>query len=73
MNQDYSLVYYHRETGKKVFVKWVTRLDFIILDPETGVKLPLSRYALDKAYKADKSNNKIKNKSRINFENRKEC
>jgi hypothetical protein len=42
----------------------------VIQDLETGAKLAISRYALDKAYKADRANGKRQKKYRLNFEKR---
>lgn len=67
MNEEFNLVFYHRETGKMYRAKRITRLDFIILDPDTNTKLPLSRHALDKSFKADKNNGKRQRKIRLNF------
>jgi hypothetical protein len=69
MNEDFNLVYYHKETGKEYRVKKITRLNVRILDPETGAKLDLSKYALDKSFKADKDNGKRQKKIRLNFKN----
>lgn len=68
-NKDFNLVFYHKETGKKYLGKRITKHDYRIMDPETKVKLPISRHALDKSFKADKENGKRQKKIRLNFKN----
>lgn len=71
IEKEFNLVFYHRESGKMYRVKRITRLDFILIDPEdyleTRVRLALSRHALDKAFYADKENGKRQKKVRLDF------
>lgn len=59
------------ENGKEYKAKSVTKCDYILLDPETGVKLPISRWAITQRLKLrpGKNNTKAKNKTRINWGN----
>lgn len=66
----YNLVYYHKVTGKKYLAKRIIKGEYIILDPDTGAKLPLSGWALGQAYEADKDNGKNQSKRKLNFEKR---
>lgn len=68
-NKDFNLVFYHKETGEKFLGKRVTKHDYVIMDIDTKTKLRLSRYALDKAFDADKDNEKRQKKVRLNFRN----
>lgn len=70
MSEEFNLVYYHRETGKEYKVKFVTVHDYVILDPETGARLPISSWALNKAYRADKNNRKRQRKRKLDFRKR---
>lgn len=69
MNKDFNLVYYHKETGEKYFVKMISKHDYIVLDPRTNTKLPLSKHFLDKYFKSDKRNSKSKEKTKLQFRN----
>ena len=61
--EDYNLIYYHRETGRKYLAKRITKDDYVILDPDfPEARLRLSLYALNKAYEADKGNFKRRKK-----------
>lgn len=53
---DFNLKYIEKETGKVFEVKRVTTSDYIIRDPETGLKNPVSKYRLSKFFSADREN-----------------
>lgn len=56
--EEYRLIYFHKETGKEYRGKMVTRLNYILVDPETQEKIPISRHALTRDYRASKKNSK---------------
>lgn len=68
--EDYRLIYHHKETGKKYLVKMVTRLDYVLLDPETMVKTPISRGMLSKNYISAPENKIPQNKNKLKFRRR---
>lgn len=69
IESEFRLKYTHKETGKEVRVKMVTRLDYVIWDPETKTRTPISRSRLIAEYDADKGNRKPTKRARLNFEN----
>lgn len=56
--EEYRLIYFHKESGKEYRGKMVSRLDYILLDPKTGEKTPITRHKLTKEYRASKKNSK---------------
>jgi hypothetical protein len=70
MIEGFNLVYFHKETGEEYWVKRVSRLDFIIYDPRTKTKLPLSEFALRKAFRACPTNGKRQKKVKLDFRKR---
>lgn len=71
MSDDFNLTYYSRETGVAYRVKQITRHDYIIMDMETGTKLPISKWALTKGFRADKNNGKKQKRVRLDFRKKK--
>ena len=67
MSEDFNLTYYSKETGVAYRVKKITRHDYIIMDPETKTKLPISKWALNQGFKADKDNGKNQKRIRLDF------
>lgn len=67
--EDYNLIYYHKESGKMYLAKRVTKLDYILYDPETETKLPISSWAISQSYNADKGNHKRKKRVGLKFKN----
>lgn len=68
--EEFNLVYFHKETGEEYWVKRVTRLDFVIYDPRTKARIPLSYDALKKAFRACPSNGKRQKKVKLDFRKR---
>lgn len=67
MEEEFRLEYVHRETRKKFRGKMVTRLDYVLIDPETMQRFPVTRHFLLKDYEAAASNNRAGKKNRIKF------
>lgn len=70
MIEEFNLIYYHKETGKEYRAKLVTIHDYVLLDPETGARLPISSWALNRAYRADKGNKKRQRRRKLDFRKR---
>ena len=70
MIEGFNLKYFHKESGEEYWVKRVTRLDFVIYDPRTKARLPLSYDALKKAYRACETNGKRQKKVKLDFRKR---
>lgn len=66
--EGFNLVFFD-ENGKEYRAKSITRSDYILLDPETGAKIPISRWAITQKLKLrpSKENNKVKKKTRIKW------
>lgn len=55
---DYTLKFTEKSTGKLYEGKRITANDYMLLDPVTGLKIPVTQYRLRKNFLFDK-NNKI--------------
>jgi hypothetical protein len=64
---EFRLKYTHRETGKEVRVKMVTRQDYVIYDPETKTREKITRSLLIRDYEAHPDNSRPTQKTKINF------
>lgn len=72
MSDGFNLIFIHKETGVEYRAKSVTRNDYIIEDPETKTKMPISRAALMNRFNSHKDNSKNQKKYRLNFKRRPE-
>lgn len=71
MSDGFNLTYYSRETGIAYKVKKITRHDYIIMDEETKTKLPISKWALNKSFRACRNNEKNQKRVRLEFKKKK--
>lgn len=67
MSDGFNLIFIHKETGEEYRVKGITRYDYIIEDPETKTKMPISRAALLRMFTSHKDNGKNQKRVRLNF------
>lgn len=70
MEEEFRLIYRHKESGKEFRAKRVIKDHYVLLDPETNEKTRISKWKLDKEYEWDKGNKLPGKKSLLNFKKR---
>jgi hypothetical protein len=66
---DFYLIYIRRTDGRKFLGRYITKLDLMLLDSETGEVLRISEMKMRRRFRPDKVSNKANKRKRpfINF------